>query len=371
MKQATLIALLLLIGLWACRKDSVEPDPPPPSSGCEDSGDCVNLPLEDFPLPLLSDYNFFEGDMADMQGNEGVLPYDLISNLFTDYAKKNRYVWMPEGSSATYTADGQILDFPVGTVLIKTFYYDNVQPSGERRIMETRLLVKMEEQWEFGEYVWNDEQTEAELDLVGSFTPVSFIDDNGITRDVNYRLPSIQGGECLVCHKKNALPVPIGPKPQNLNQLMDYDTGTMHQLDKWQDMGYLDNSVPADEDILTVVDWKDESMDLQMRVRSYIDINCGHCHAGNSHCDYRPMRFAYEETADPVNLGICVEPDEDLGASQSHIVSAGNIARSMLYYRFSATDEAVRMPLLGRSIRHDEAIAMIEEWIESLDPPCD
>jgi hypothetical protein len=34
---------------------------------------------------------------------------------------------MPVGTKATYNGDGNILELPVGAVLIKTFYYDNVQ----------------------------------------------------------------------------------------------------------------------------------------------------------------------------------------------------------------------------------------------------
>ena len=54
--------------------------------------------------------------------NERVVPYDLNTPLFSDYAHKLRTVWMPPGTSAHYAAD-QTFDFPVGTVLSKTFFY--------------------------------------------------------------------------------------------------------------------------------------------------------------------------------------------------------------------------------------------------------
>jgi len=82
------------------------------------------------------------------------------------------------------------------------------------------------------------------------------------------------------------------------------------------------------------------------------------------------MRFAFSETSDPVNLGVCVEPDEVIEPQLTHIVASGNIHRSVLYYRISSTNEAERMPLLGRTIVHEEARAMIQEWIEGLSPPC-
>ncbi len=143
------------------------------------------------------------------------------------------------------------------------------------------------------------------------------------------------------------------------------------QFDKWQQQGYLNSSFPAISADNTVVEWEDTSQDLEERVRSYIDINCGHCHAEGSHCSYRPMRFAYSETSIPENLGICVEPEEEIpGAGQTFIVSSADVARSMIYYRLNSTSEEVRMPLLGRTIIHDEAVQLIEQWIATLDPPC-
>ena len=62
--------------------------------------------------------------------NDGVVPYDLKPPLFSDHAHKLRTVWMPAGTSATYQAE-QSFDFPVGTILSKTFYYP--LPEGQAR----------------------------------------------------------------------------------------------------------------------------------------------------------------------------------------------------------------------------------------------
>ena len=89
--------------------------------------------------------------------------------LFTDYVHKLRYVWMPAGSKASYVSDGEVFDFPEGAVIIKNFYYDNVQPGNTRRILETRLMIKKYGAWIFADYVWNDDQTEAMYNLSGSY----------------------------------------------------------------------------------------------------------------------------------------------------------------------------------------------------------
>jgi len=52
----------------------------------------VNYDLANYPLPTLSEYNFFQGDLKDLNPTFGVLPYTLNSKLFTDYAKKKRFV---------------------------------------------------------------------------------------------------------------------------------------------------------------------------------------------------------------------------------------------------------------------------------------
>ena len=326
----------------------------------------VNFVDAEVPYDSLSEYNFFEGQLAALNPQEDVIAYDLQSPLFSDYAKKDRFIWMPVGVSATYTSDTQLLDFPNGTVMIKNFSYDNVQPSGSTRIVETRVMYKLNDTWEFAEYVWNEAQTDAFLDLDGSFTDISWIDENNMTRNVNYRIPS--GGECFTCHKKSDQPIPIGLKPQYINKTFPYSDGAMNQLQKFQEQGFLE-SYPST--IETVVKWDDESADLTARVRSYIDINCAHCHAQNSHCDYRPIRFAYNETTVSDNLGICVEPDQNIGNAFTHIINSGNPARSVLFERITSTDESIRMPLLGRSINHDEGIALIQEWIDQLEPGCE
>jgi len=355
-----LIFLLALVGLWACKGDEETPQEPQKESSP------VVFDLGDVPYDKLSDYNFFTGEMVDHDPVFGVIPYDVITPLFADYSHKFRFIWMPEGAQASYNTDHNILDFQDGTVFIKTFYFDNVQPEGNRRVIESRIEFMRNGQWEFAEYVWNDDQTEAFLDLSGSFTEVSFLDDNSELRDINWRIPS--EAECLTCHKSDDAALPIGPKPQNLNRDYNYPEGVRNQLLKFIEVGYLEPDIPAQ--IETVVPWDDPSYSLQDRVRAYLDMNCAHCHRDNSHCDYRPIRLAWNETEDPENMGICVEPNNQNLPGQTHIISPGSPNRSALYYRINSTDQAVMMPLMGRSVIHEEGRDLILEYINSLEGPC-
>jgi uncharacterized repeat protein (TIGR03806 family) len=346
---------------------------------CDNSGNCetenvtititsssvVSLNLENVPYQNLSEYNFFEGDIKDLDPNFGVLPYTLNSTLFSDYAKKKRFVWMPNNVKATYISDELPIDFPTGAVLIKNFYYDNVLPNNDTKILETRLMIKKSEGWIFANYVWNTAQTEASLDMNGSFVDLQW-QDGGDTNSVQYRIPA--GPECHTCHKVLETSLPIGTKPRNLNLEYPYADGSANQLNKLVDFGYLENTLP--ENIARTPDYSDPTEPIEQRVRAYLDINCAHCHSDDTHCAYRPMRFSYEATEDYANMGVCVDPDTDLGEGLGHIVEPGDARNSVMHFRISSVEQSYRMPLLGRTLRHNEGVTLIEEWIDSLNIEC-
>tara|TARA_B100001765_G_scaffold215513_1_gene188262 strand:+ start:3430 stop:4845 length:1416 start_codon:yes stop_codon:yes gene_type:complete len=326
----------------------------------------VNFDINEVPYDTLSEYNFFDGAMADQNPVYGVVPYEPISALFTDYAHKNRYLWMPNGVRASYVSDADVLDFPVGTVLIKSFFYDNVQPANETEILETRLMIRKEEGWIFANYIWNEDQNEAFFNLDGANVPISWIDDDGTSRSTTYRIPS--ESECFTCHKSFDSNTPIGLKPQSLDKDYPYADGLSNQLQKFIDMGYLEASVPST--INAVVDYTDTSQPIDLRMRSYVDINCASCHSDGGHCDYRSLRFAFNENDTPENMGICVTPDTPI-PGQSRIVVPGDIDTSVLYFRINTEAEEYRMPLIGRTLIQDDAVTLVADWINSLSGSCD
>ena len=326
----------------------------------------VNYDLEAMPYATLSEYNLFDGPMADQNPVYGVLPYEPITPLFSDYAEKRRFIWMPDGSQANYVSDADLIDMPVGTILVKTFSYDNVQPSGGELLLETRIMIKKQDEWVFADYIWNEAQDEADFSLDGGFKEVTWL-QSGEQRSINYRIPS--QSECFTCHKSVATNIPIGVRAQNLNSNYDFADGTQNQLQKWVDFGYLSDNLPSS--INTIVDYSDTSQPLDLRVRSYLDINCASCHREGGHCDYRPLRLAFAESGDPNNIGICVDPDTPvIGFEDAKVVDPGVIDNSILHFRISTVAEEYRMPLIGRKLQHEEGVALIEEWINSLDQNC-
>jgi hypothetical protein len=217
--------------------------------------------------------------------------------------------------------------------------------------------------WIFAEYVWNDEQTEAYLDMDGSYKNISW-QQGGVTKSTNYRIPSET--ECMTCHKDNNQPIPIGTKPQNMNFDFAYSDGTSNQLSKWIQAGFLENNLPSS--IVSSINYMDESYPLRLRLRSYLDINCAHCHRENSHCSYRPIRLAFSETINSQNMGICIEPDEQISSQAQliEIIVPGNVQKSMMHFRLNSTAENNRMPLLGRTIVHEEGVQLLKDFINSI-----
>lgn len=328
------------------------------------------IDLTQVPFNKLSDYKFFVGIIKEQIPSLNVLPYEPASGLFTDYASKKRFIWMPSNVSGTYVVDNKVFDFPIGTVLIKSFYYTTIQPDNTTKIIETRLMIRKSEGWIFAEYLWNDSQTEATLlvgdDFVnGRSKNISFKKPNNEVVTIDYRIPS--KSECIACHKINEIPTPIGLKPQNLNKIYNYADSSKNQLQKLLEQGYI-NSYP--EAINSTVDYHDTSKSLDLRARSYLDANCAHCHQFQGRCGYTTLRFGFSESVNPTNLGVCVNALEPISTSLTKIVNPGNFYKSILHFRLNSVIENKRMPLLGRTIIHDEGLQLIEEWIASLTDAC-
>mgnify|MGYP000290257786 CR=1 FL=1 len=115
---------------------------------------------EKFPKKL-SEFSFFKDSHAQIPSDR-LVPYELISSLFSDYSYKQRWVYIPESKKASFRKD-EVFDFPVGSALIKTFYYpiDERNLSLGKKLMETRLLLRKQNGWEAVSYAWNEDQDEA------------------------------------------------------------------------------------------------------------------------------------------------------------------------------------------------------------------
>ena len=326
----------------------------------------IVIPSE--PYLELSDYNFFEGNLADLKPVEGVLPYELITPLFSDYAHKSRFVWMPEGTSATYDTD-HVLDFPKGAVLIKNFYYnhDERDLSKGRRIMETRLLINRGEEWDAYGYIWNDSQTEASYELVGDIKDVSWINEAGETKEVPYIIPN--KNQCKSCHAYKTKQMPIGPKARNLNKDFAFADGTINQLEKWKQVGYL-KGLNSTLDAPSIADWTNgELYNIHDRSMAYLDVNCGHCHNPDGAANTSGLTLLAHSDTD-LKLGI-YKPTVSAGAGTggfTYSIVPGNPDESIMIYRMNSDNPGAMMPEVGRRLVHNEGVDLISDWIAAMDP---
>lgn len=357
------ITLLFCLGLlaiaWQCR--------PARTTGS------VQFDPTAVPYPQLSDYAFFQSlGPQGAQPNTGVLAYAPITPLFTDYAHKARYVWMPDSVQATVDADGHIV-FPDHTVLIKTFYYpaDFRSPARDWDLVETRLLMKRAGKWDAYTYVWNDTDTEAALNLVGDFKPVNWTDEQGAARKAEYAVPN--KNQCKSCHNQKKELLPIGPKVRNLNSNFTYPNGlAANQIKRWQATGKLTAGDWASR-FAPLPDWADPSTGtIAERAMAYLEVNCGHCHHPEGPAHTTGLYLGTDFLNRPAQLGICKSPvaaGKGSGGRQFGI-QPGQPDASILVYRMEADDPGVMMPEIGRAVPHKEGIALVRDWIEGLKGDC-
>jgi uncharacterized repeat protein (TIGR03806 family) len=318
------------------------------------------------PPEKLSAYGLFRGNGSTQEPAEGVVPYDLNTPLFSDYATKYRFVRLPPGGGAVYH-DSEVFEFPVGTILVKTFAYlhDLSNPSKGRRLLETRLLIHKPEGWVGLPYVWDEGQTEATLQIAGGTRDVRWIHSDGRERTNRYIIPNVN--QCLGCHENNKVLRPIGPKARHLNKDFAYADGTENQIVRWSKVGAL-RGAPALDRVPKLPAWDDPSAGtLEQRAGAWLEINCAHCHNpdGPARTSGLDLRAAQKEGHKRGVWKTPVAAGRGSGG-RSYDIVPGRPEESILLYRLQSTSPGVMMPELGRRLVDEEGVALIREWIASL-----
>ena len=304
----------------------------------------------------LSDYGFFKGTLKEQIPSDGVVLYTLNSPLFSDYASKLRFVKLPAGQSVAYNPDS-VLQFPVGTAIVKTFYYpiDERNPKKGRRLMETRVLLHEAKGWVALPYIWNKEQTDAVLEVAGGSDQVSWIDGAGKKQSFEYQVPNMN--QCKGCHERSGEMTPIGPSVRQLND--------GQQLQHWETAGLL-KGLPKDH-IPALVNYSDASASLDDRVKAYLDINCAHCHNPTGPARSSGLYLTWD-SKDRTAYGF-LKPPVAAGRGSGNLsydIVPGKPEQSILHYRMASRDPGVMMPELGRQLTHHEGVELVRNWISSL-----
>ena len=372
----TLVCLLLLV---ACKR--------------EDSG--VHFFAEGQPKSL-GEWQVLKVKDGRLTLNRGVVPYDLNTPLFSDYAHKLRTIWMPAGKSARYDAQAAF-DFPVGTIISKTFYYplpaggkwdgksvartdpahdsfqDGALDLSRVRLIETRVLVRREAGWDAIPYVWNEAQTEATLKRAGALIPLELVAADGSRETVDYQVPD--QNQCASCHSvdnKTRAMDPIGPKARHLNRDFAYADGNENQLDHLARIGYL-TGAPDPKQAPRNANAEDAAhATLEDRARAYLDVNCGHCHSPTGAAITSGL-WLEASVSDRLKLGFCKQPVAAGKGTGNHMydIAPGHADASVLTFRMDSDDPSVMMPELGRSVVHREGVRLIRQWIDAQHGSCD
>lgn len=286
----------------------------------------------------LSEYQIFQSNPADLIPNGDFHLFELSTELFTDYAHKQRLIRIPNGTKISVNGDG-LPDYPDGTILVKTFYYllDERDSLKGKKIIETRLEIKSNSHWSVGTYLWNDDQTEATRLKPGLTRTVNWIDKNGKGQVIAYHIPSTR--ECTTCHSTNGAISPIGPKLRNLNCNVIRNASVINQLDYLQNINLLSSVNPSS--IAALPPWSSTAFTVNERTRAYLDVNCAHCHSRTGVASETGLQLNYQ-----------------LSLNDTGIKSR----KGELLTRMDRGD----MPRLGTSLVHTEGLDLIKKFIEGL-----
>lgn len=383
MIRSLLACLAINVLLCACAQEA-PPAPPAPTYIAEGRPEA------------LSDWGQLAVGGGTLVLGEDVTPYTLATALFTDYAQKLRTVWIPANAGAAgYEPEGAF-DFPVGTVITKTFYYPRAEGGFDHvlrveggmahyadrqldldavRLIETRVLVHRESGWQTLPYVWNEDQSEAYLTRAGGFVDLILVSEAG-EEALGYAVPNVN--QCAGCHETDTTDGigsrPIGPRARHMNTDFEYFDGVANQIDHWTALGLLTDA-PASAEAPRNVAWQGElplaGAALDDAARAYLDINCAHCHSRTGPADTSGLYLEAHEPVGP-HLGVCKLPiaaGRGTGDRRYDIVP-GAAEESIITHRLASVQADVMMPELGRALQHEEGVALITAWIDAMSGGC-
>jgi uncharacterized repeat protein (TIGR03806 family) len=339
----------ILVAAAACGSDGGGEETPDGGSGAP-------------PYALLSQYGFFKGDGHTQEPVAGVVPFEVNSPLFADFAAKHRFIVLPPGGKITYNA-GQAWTFPEGTFIVKTFYYAD-------RLIETRVLIKQASGWLPTTYLWNDAQTEAMLQLIGSRVRVTVVDDLGASSSLEYRDPN--QNQCYGCHGSPSATNVLGLKTRQLNRTFDYGSGPENQIDHMIGLGMFDGAVGGPETRSALDDPYGTGGTVETRARAWLDANCAHCHnpagaAGSTNL------YLNVGTTNPLDFGVCRTPNAaGAGAGgRRFVIVPGKPDESIMTFRIASTEPGIKMPEMPIQLVDHRGVDLITAWIASLPAtPC-
>lgn len=266
----------------------------------------------------------------------GLVPFDVISELWTDGAKKRRYLGLPDGAGMTLQANGSWLP-PNGTLMIKQFDLETTPGDPEtRRPIETRFLVFDAALGLKGfSYMWNAAGTDATL-LADTVYTFDWPMDDGSIHEHQY--PSRQ--HCVSCHHSSMGPL-LGVRSEQLARWNDYGGVIADQLQTLSALGIAPVSSAT-----PFMSAHQPGETAERRMRGYMAGNCAHCH--------NPQYLSIKDLRYTTPL------------SQTHLCDAivpGDAPGSKVY---QLVNSRPGMPCLGTLAVDPLAVQLLGTWIDGM-----
>jgi len=302
-------------------------------------------------------------DLANLTPSYGMLPYDLNLRFWSDHALKSRFFALQDAESQiTYSRDG-IWDVPTGSVWVKHFDMDlnRDNPGTEIKRLETRFLVKTEDDFYGLTYRWNEEGTDADLvDSNGEDLDLT-IREGGQDITQTWRYPS--RGECRACHTAdNGVMLGFNTRQLNLPGTLNGSSGNFLQL--LADAGYTTPLDDIHENLPKYHQPDDTNVNLEERVRSYLAVNCAYCHyEGNIAVPsswYADADLTLEET---MMLHGVAQGASSIVDPTDRMIIPGSTLKSIILNRSAETNGYSRMPPLATSVVDQEGVDLLTDWI--------
>jgi putative heme-binding domain-containing protein len=333
---------------------------------------------ESFPKTLASTGLFSK--TSDHALAAGVIPYAINAEPWADNTIAERFIAIPGNGKLGVHETNNVQKgdlkgewkYPTDTVIGKTILLE-LEPGNpqSRRRLETQILHRGEITWNAYTYIWNDKQTDAVLSDGGGFDRTFEIsDENSAGGKKRQTWHFASSSECLTCHTTRGGSV-YGFKPNQLNREFDYGDHTDNQLRTLAHVGLFEQPLvkgepvdaPSLDKLPTMVAPHDGLKSLTERVRSYLHVNCAHCHrrggGGTAAMDIQ-LQFALDKT------NIISRPTQGtFGLLDSWLVSPGDPYRSTIYYRMSKVGKG-RMPHFGSQVVDVRGLRLVHDWIEQL-----
>ncbi len=303
-----------------------------------------------------------------------LIPYEPRHSFWSDGAIKKRWMAIPNNGtydSAEEKIDNRLKDewnFPKGSVFIKHFEMPLHENSSQiTRRLETRFLVHGEDDHYYGfTYKWEPDGKDARLLLDGLDETYSVIDRLGNPQNQTWHYPSRD--ECLSCHQA-AVGTVLGASTFQLNESINYPlTGrTSNQLVTLSHLGMLSQAISTEElpNLSRIERKEDFQVPLDLRARSYLDVNCSSCHSSQTglRSEFDTRFFLPLDSTNMIN-GLLVE--EGTG-SENRLIVPGDTAKSMIYQRMKSLEEGYSMPPTSKNRVDKSGLELIANWILSME----